>query len=108
MTFLKVYLGKFCQKSFFSYFSQLLLMSSLFNIGNFCEIENDIYIDAMVEMVYFLESFFILQNNYYFFRIIFGHLFSVYFADAVSILVFHIFLKTLKTSTHDFHDDVIN
>ena len=57
MTFLKVYLGKFCQKSFFSYFSQLLLTSSLFNIGNFCEIENGIYIDAMVEMVYFLESF---------------------------------------------------
>ena len=29
-------------------------------------------------------------------RIIFGHLFSVYFADPVSILVFHQFLKSLK------------
>ena len=36
----------------------------------------------------FLNIFFILQNNYLFFRIIFGHLFSVYFADPVSILVF--------------------
>ena len=42
----------------------------------------------MVEVVYFVEYFFILQNDYYFFRIIFGHLFSVYFADPVSILVF--------------------
>ena len=42
----------------------------------------------MVEMIYLLEYFFILQNNYFFFRIIFGDLFSVYFADPVSILVF--------------------
>ena len=41
----------------------------------------------MVEMVYFVEYFFILPNDYYFFRIMFGHLFSVYFEDPVSILV---------------------
>ena len=35
-------------------------------------------------MVYFLEYVFILQNNYKFFRIISGHLFSVYFADPVN------------------------
>ena len=61
---------------------------SFFNKGNSVEIKNSIYFDSMVEMVYFLEYFFILQNNYLFFRIIFGHLFSVYFADPVSILVF--------------------
>ena len=64
MTFPKIYLGKFSQKIFFSCFSQLLLTSSFLNKGNSCEIENSIYFDAMVEMVYFLEYFFILQNNY--------------------------------------------
>ena len=56
MTFPKIYLGKFCQ-FFFSYFNQLLLLSSLFNKGNSCEIENSKYSDAMVEMVYFLNIF---------------------------------------------------
>ena len=49
-------MGKFCQFCF-SYFSQLLLLSSFFNKGNSCEIENSKYFDAMVEMVYFLNMF---------------------------------------------------
>ena len=56
MTFPKIYLGKFCQ-FFFSYFSQLLLLSSFFNKGNSCEIENSKNFDAMVEMIYFLNKF---------------------------------------------------
>ena len=63
VTFPKIYLVKFCEKFFFSYFSQLLLMSLFFNKGNSCEIENSIYYDAIVKMVYFVEYFFILQNN---------------------------------------------
>ena len=47
--------GKILAKPFFSYFSQLLLMSSFFAKGNFCEIENSRYFEAVVEMVYFLE-----------------------------------------------------
>ena len=39
-------------------------MSSFFNKSNSSEIENSVYSDAMVEMVYFFEYFFILQNNY--------------------------------------------
>ena len=42
---------------FFSYFSQLLLFPSFFNKGNSCEIENSKYFDAMVGMVYFLNTF---------------------------------------------------
>ena len=61
----KIYLGKFSQKIFFSYFIQLLLTSSFFDKVNPCEIENYIYFDAMVEMVYFLEYFLSLQNNYF-------------------------------------------
>ena len=39
----------------------------------------------MVEMfLFFLEYFFILQKNYEFFRIIFDHLFYVYFTDPVN------------------------
>ena len=56
MTVTKIYLGKFCQ-FFFSYFSQLLLLSSFFNKGNSCEIENSKNFDAMVEMIYFLNKF---------------------------------------------------
>ena len=37
-------------------------MSSFFNKGNSCEIENSIYFDAMIKMVCFLEYFFILQK----------------------------------------------
>ena len=37
---------------------------SFINKGNSCEIENYIHFDVMVKMVYFLEYFFILQNNY--------------------------------------------
>ena len=48
MIFTKIYLGKFCQKFVFSYFSQLLLTPSFFKKGNSCEIKNSIYIDAMV------------------------------------------------------------
>ena len=44
-------------KFFFSHFSQLLLLSSFFNKGNSCEIENSKYFDAMVGMVYFLNIF---------------------------------------------------
>ena len=51
-------------KIFFSYFNQLLLTLSFFNKGNSSETENSTYFDAMFEMVYFLEFFFILQNNY--------------------------------------------
>ena len=40
------------------------MTSSFFNKGDSCEIENSIYFDAIVEMVYFLEYFFILQNKY--------------------------------------------
>ena len=88
---------------FFSYFSQLLLTSSFFNKGNSCEIEHSIYFDAIVEMVYFLEYFFILQNNNYFFRIILGLLFSVYFADPCSILVFFSILNSFFSmyASHD-------
>ena len=39
-------------------------MPSFFDKGNSCETENSIYFDAMVEMVYFLEYFFVFQNNY--------------------------------------------
>ena len=54
------------------YFSQLkLLFQSIiadaiifFNKVNSCQIENSKYFDAMVKMIYFLEYFFILQNNY--------------------------------------------
>ena len=42
---------------FFSYFSQLLLLSSFFNRGNSCEIESSKYFDAMFEMIYFLNMF---------------------------------------------------
>ena len=56
-----------------------MLTSSFFNKGNFCEIENSTYFDVMVKIVYFLEYFFILQNNYWSFKVIFGNLFSVYF-----------------------------
>ena len=69
---------------FFIYFSQLLLTSSFYQKGNSCEIENLIYFDVMLEMVYILEYFFILQNNYEFFRITFVQLFSEYFADPVN------------------------
>ena len=93
MAFPKFYLRNFVKNNFFSYFSQLLLTSSFFNKVYSCEIENSIYFDAMV---YFLEYLFILQNIYQFFRIIFGHLFRVYFAEPVSILVFYRFLKNLK------------
>ena len=56
MTFPKIYLGKFCQKYFFSYFYFLVTADVLiFNKVNSCEIENSTYFDAMVEMVYFLE-----------------------------------------------------
>ena len=79
------------------------MTSSFFNKGNSCEIEDSIYFVAMVKMVYFLEYFFILQNNYYFFRIIFGHLFSVYFAEPVSILVFFSVLN-LFFSMYASHD----
>ena len=61
--FLKFTLENFV-KIFFSYFGQSLLTSSFFNKGNSCEIKSSIYFDAIVEMVYFLECFFILQNNY--------------------------------------------
>ena len=57
-------LGKILSNCFLSYLSQLLMPSSLFNNGNSCEMENSIYFDEMVKMVYFLEYFFILQNNY--------------------------------------------
>ena len=57
----------------------------------------------MFEMVYFLEYLFILQNNYLFFKIILGHLFSAYFADPVSILVFFSFLN-LFFSMYASHD----
>ena len=66
MNFSKIYLGKFCPKMFFSNFSQLLLTSSFFKKGNSGEIENSTYFEAMVEMAYILEYFFILQNNFYF------------------------------------------
>ena len=33
------------------------MLSSFFNKGNYCEIENSKYFDAMVEMVYFLNMF---------------------------------------------------
>ena len=56
-------MGKFCQ-IFFSYFSQLLLLSSFFNKGNSCEIENSKNFDAMDEMIYFFEYVFTLQDNY--------------------------------------------
>ena len=59
MTFSKIYFEKFCQKFVLSYFSQLLLTLSIFNKGNSCEIGNSIYFDAMVEMICFLEDFFI-------------------------------------------------
>ena len=64
MTFPKIYLGKLSQNLFFSYFSQLLLTSSFFNKVNSCEIQKSTYFDAMVEMAYLLEYFFLLQNNY--------------------------------------------
>ena len=66
MNFSKIYLGKFCPKIVFSNFSQLLLTSSFFKKGNSGEIENSTYFEAMVEMAYILEYFFILQNNFYF------------------------------------------
>ena len=50
--FLKLTLKNFV-KNFFSFFSQLLLTSSFFNKGSSCVIENSIYFDAMVKMVYF-------------------------------------------------------
>ena len=81
MTFPKILLGKILRIFFFffGYFSHLLLTSSFFNKDNFCEIENSTYFDVMVKIVYFLEYFFILQNNYWSFKVIFGNLFSVYF-----------------------------
>ena len=51
-------------KIVFNYFGQLLLKSSYFNKNDSRVIENSIYFDAMTEMVYFLEYFFLLQNNY--------------------------------------------
>ena len=48
----------------FQLFQPIIATSSFFNKGNTCEMENSIYFDAMVEMVYLLEYTFILQNNY--------------------------------------------
>ena len=59
----------------------------------------------MVEMVYYLECFFVLQNNYSFFRIIFGQLFSVYFPDPVRIFVFFSILNLFVPmyASHDVY-----
>ena len=47
-------------------------------------------------MVYYLECVFLLQNNYSFFRIIFGQMFSVYFRDPVRTCVFFSILNLLS------------
>ena len=78
-------------------------MSAFFSKGSFCEIKNSKNFDAIVEMVHFLEYFFIFQNYYSFFRIIFGHLFYVYFADPVSTLVVFSILN-LFFSVYASHD----
>ena len=47
---------------FFIYFSQLLLTSSFYQKGNSCEIENLIYFDVMLEMVYGFGIFFYIAK----------------------------------------------
>ena len=51
--------GKILPNFFFSYFCQLLLLSSFFNKGNSCETENSKYFDAMVEMFWFFLNMFL-------------------------------------------------
>ena len=61
-----------------------MLLSSFFNKGNSCEIENSKNFDAVVEMAYFLNMFLHCKIMISFFRIISGHLFSMYLADPVN------------------------